>query len=78
MSRFRTDGRTESGTDGHFFLILTHIHMTHVNFLFHKLLVSETHTDRQDKFVIDTNLANLVVTESNNSSGVLIFKINNF
>ena len=31
--------------------------MTHVNFLFHRLLVSETQTDRQtdrqDKFVID-------------------------
>ena len=27
--------------------------MTHVNFLFHRLLVSETHTDRQVKFVID-------------------------
>ena len=43
--------RTESQTD--FFKILTYIHMTHVNFLFHRLLVSETHTDRQDKFVID-------------------------
>ena len=48
------DGRTESGTDGHFFFkILTHMHMTHVNFLLHRLLFSETQTDRQDKFVID-------------------------
>ena len=27
--------------------------MTHVNFLIHRLLASETQTDRQDKFVID-------------------------
>ena len=27
--------------------------MTHVNFLLHRLLFSETQTDRQDKFVID-------------------------
>ena len=27
--------------------------MTHVNFLLHRLLLRETHTDRQDKFVID-------------------------
>ena len=58
MSLFRTDGRTESGTDGQIFLkILTYIHMTHINFLFHRLLVSETQTDRQtyrhDKFVIE-------------------------
>ena len=40
-------------TDGHrhrrtvFFKILTYIHMTHVKFLFHRLLVSETQTDIQ-------------------------------
>ena len=28
------------------------MNMTHVNFLFHRPLVSETQTDRQDKFVI--------------------------
>ena len=27
--------------------------MTHVNFLVHRPLFSETHTDRKDKFVID-------------------------
>ena len=43
---FRTDGLF-------FFKILTYIHMTHVNFLLHRLLFSETHTDRQDKFIID-------------------------
>ena len=37
--------RTEALTDK--FFILTYIHMTHVNFLFHRLLVSETQTDRQ-------------------------------
>ena len=36
-----------------YFLFLTYIDMTHVNFLVHRLLVSETQTDRQDKFVID-------------------------
>ena len=45
--------RTQAQTDKIFFKILTYIHMTHVNFLFHRLLVSKTHTDRQDKFVID-------------------------
>ena len=30
--------------------------MTHVIFLLHRLLFSETHTDRQDKFVIDAYL----------------------
>ena len=39
--------------DGTFFSkILTYIHMTHVNFLFHRLLVSETQTDRHDKHLI--------------------------
>ena len=33
--------------------LLKYINMTHVNFLAHKPLVSETQTDRQDKFVID-------------------------
>ena len=28
--------------------------MTHVNCLFHRLLVSETQTDRQDKCIIDS------------------------
>ena len=56
----RTDGRNRSGTDGHFFFkILTHIHMTHVIFLFHRLLVSETQTDRQDKYVIDIHIYTL-------------------
>ena len=39
---FRTDGLF-------FFKILTYIHMTHVNFLLHRLLFSETHTDRQTR-----------------------------
>ena len=47
------DGRNRAQTDIFFFKILTHIHMTHVIFLLHRLLFSETHTDRQDKFVID-------------------------
>merc|ERR1739842_164320 len=47
------DGIGRAQTDIIFSKILTHIHTTHVNFLFHRLLVSETHTDRQDKFVID-------------------------
>merc|ERR1739842_131683 len=49
----RTDGRNRAQTDIFFFKILTHMHMTHVNFLLHRLLFSETQTDRQDKFVID-------------------------
>ena len=43
------------GTDkrNYFQKFLTYINMTHVNFLFHKLLVSETQTDRQDNCIID-------------------------
>ena len=39
--------RTKAQTDRLFFKILTYIHMTHVKFLFHRLSVSETQTDRQ-------------------------------
>ena len=47
--QIKMSGRTHGRTD--FFFILTYIHMTHVNF-FHRLLVSETQTDRQNKIVI--------------------------
>ena len=51
----QTDTQTENRHK--LFLSLTFIDMTHVNFLFHRLLVSETQTDRQtdrqDKFVKD-------------------------
>ena len=36
-----------------FLKFLTYIDMTHEHSLFHRLLVSETQTDRQDRFVID-------------------------
>ena len=47
------DTRTDIGTDRRiFFLILTYINLTHVNFLFRRLLVSERQTDRQDKSLV--------------------------
>ena len=40
--------RTDTDTDRRIFLkILTYIHITYVNFLFHRLLVSETRPDQQ-------------------------------
>ena len=55
MSLFRTDKQTDKQME-QFFKFLTYIDMTHVNFLVHRLLVSETQTDRQDKFVTDIYL----------------------
>ena len=61
MSRFLTNSQTDIQTnkqtdrtekDHLKKYICIYIHMTHVNF-FHRLLVSETQTDRQDKFAID-------------------------
>ena len=34
--------------------------MTHVNFLLHRLLFSETQTDRQDKSVIDVYIKYII------------------
>ena len=39
--------RTKAQTDRFFLKILTYINVIHVNFLFLRLLVSETQTDRQ-------------------------------